>query len=73
MPYKTTDTTFAAWIGFTRHLPIVLGPKVKGRAVFIVLDLDDEQGARLRVEYEQTGVFEVDCRRRALASQILDE
>ena len=73
MSYSTTDTAFAAWIAWKKKYPVIPRPKVRGRASFIIHDIDEIEGANLRLEYESSEFFEFDSRRRSLTLQIPDE
>jgi hypothetical protein len=70
MSYKTTDAAYASWLERVKQKPIIVHPKVNGRATFEVLDVNDEDAARLQVEYQQTESYVAELARRSLISRI---
>jgi hypothetical protein len=71
--HRTRDTSFAAWLEWKKKLAVVPLSKIRGKASFEILGVNDRMAALLFQEYQQTEFFDFDQRRRAMTLRIPED
>ena len=71
--HRTRDTGFAAWLEWEKNLTVMPTPKIRGKASFVILGIDDEGAAHLWKEFQATPYCEYERRKRTLTLRIPED